>query len=453
MPYKSIASAKEAGFPTSAEEIPLTLAQINKLAEIYDAIKKAGTAKNPFSVAWTAWKKLYKKTDDHWVEIKTAAIQFGTEPFTVAGGRIEGVPDHAAIIEGRLIHLGVKNLKKWGVTDVATKQIIAGIKGIPIRACNSPDPHDCDYSFDNSANVGYATHARVEDGWIIAGAAITDRAAAEKINDKTWMPFGKGGWSVTGFPSAPTPDFERSGLTNGFAPASIALIIGNGKPAFEGSGFEMVAAAIQNHNHNHRGDNMEDNNTGGSDPVTYNQEALDTAVKDALEKQKTEFEGAKNKHTAEELAKQKIEHDATIEKLTVDDRAAFNAKIAEMTPTVDVEKMISAAVAQGQTDTLEAIERDKLLSEYTGLLTASIVGAPFRTDGAVDPAKIDAKIKSMSELKTAAIAGMISEAKLLVAAATPNSAFDSMVIPGQAPGMETQESQDMAACDRMLGAI
>ncbi|GAH83737.1 unnamed protein product, partial [marine sediment metagenome] len=47
MPYESIKAAKDAGFPTSAEGIDLTLAQINKLAEIYDAIKKAGTAKEP----------------------------------------------------------------------------------------------------------------------------------------------------------------------------------------------------------------------------------------------------------------------------------------------------------------------------------------------------------------------------------------------------------------------
>jgi len=70
MPYDSIEAAKKAGFPTSAEEIDLTLAQINKLAEVYDAIKKAGTTDNPFAVAWTAWKKIYKKEGDKWVEIK-----------------------------------------------------------------------------------------------------------------------------------------------------------------------------------------------------------------------------------------------------------------------------------------------------------------------------------------------------------------------------------------------
>lgn len=68
MPYDSIDAAKSAGFPTSAEDINLTLAQINKLAAIYDAVKKAGTADNPMAVAWAQWKDLYKKQDGRWVE-------------------------------------------------------------------------------------------------------------------------------------------------------------------------------------------------------------------------------------------------------------------------------------------------------------------------------------------------------------------------------------------------
>ena len=70
MPYESIEAVKKAGFPTSAEEIDLTLPQINKLAELYDAIKKAGTADNPMAVAWTACKELYKIEGDKWIEIK-----------------------------------------------------------------------------------------------------------------------------------------------------------------------------------------------------------------------------------------------------------------------------------------------------------------------------------------------------------------------------------------------
>jgi hypothetical protein len=70
MPYASIDVAKKAGFPTSAEDIPLNLSQINKLASLHDAIKEAGTAKNPMAVAWTQWKELYEIKDDKWVKRK-----------------------------------------------------------------------------------------------------------------------------------------------------------------------------------------------------------------------------------------------------------------------------------------------------------------------------------------------------------------------------------------------
>ena len=68
MPYMSISSAKDAGFPTNAEGASLTLAQINKLAEIHDALKKQPDIKNPMAVAWVTWKKIYKKIGDKWVK-------------------------------------------------------------------------------------------------------------------------------------------------------------------------------------------------------------------------------------------------------------------------------------------------------------------------------------------------------------------------------------------------
>ena len=70
MPYKTKAEAKAARFPTTAEGIPLTLSQINKLAEIYDSVKEAGTAEVPMAVSWTTWKKVYKIKDGKWVKAK-----------------------------------------------------------------------------------------------------------------------------------------------------------------------------------------------------------------------------------------------------------------------------------------------------------------------------------------------------------------------------------------------
>ena len=71
MPYESIEAAKHAKFPTTAEKVSLTLPQINHLARIYDAIKKAGNADNPMALAWTQWKEIYKKEGDKWVQKET----------------------------------------------------------------------------------------------------------------------------------------------------------------------------------------------------------------------------------------------------------------------------------------------------------------------------------------------------------------------------------------------
>lgn len=470
MPYDSIADAKKASFPTAAEGIDMTLEQVNKLAELYDSIIEAGTAKNSFSVAWTAWKKLYKKADDAWAEIKTASVQFGVERFVASIHSDEGVPDHAAMIEGKLIHLDKKNLKGWGVTASATQQIIDGIPGIPIRACNNIDPHACDFSSDNFANVGYATNAHVEDGWLWATAAVTDPDAAKKLNDGTWMPFGAGGWSVTGFPSDPAPDFDKSGLTNGFSPASIALIIGNGKPAFEGSGFEMVAAAIQQNN-DHKGDTMvKDKSDGGeSDPTSYTQEELDAKVAEALEKQKTEDADAAKEAADVELAKQKTgatdaliaqkaEFDATLEKLTAEEKtsyeeklaeqkaqasgdldatiAAHTEKLAEMTSKDELATILEAHGQKVQADILDGQERQNLIGEYRDLMQSSpIAGAPFAdSDGVFNQELFDAEMPVLEGMQTASLAGMVNKARLVVAAVPGRSAFDAMNVPGQPPG-------------------
>lgn len=453
MPYNSINAAKNDGFPTSAEGVDLTLAQINKLAEIYDAIKETGTAKNPFSVAWTTWKRMYIKTDDSWIIIKAAAILFGTEQFTASTRKDTGIPEHAVEIEGPLIHLDTKNLAGWGVTGAATQQIIAGIEGVPIRACASIDPHECDYKFDNKSHIGYGVRAWVKDNWIWAAAAITDSDAVKHISDGTWMPFGKGGWSVAGLPTKHNADYEKTGLIAGYQPTGISLVFSPSTPAFVGSGFEMVTAAIH-----HAGDTMtDDKNKNEGKPQVYDQAALDAAVKGALEKQRLETEAAGKKNTAEELAKQKLEYEDSLKKMTADERTAYDAKLAEMTPTVDVEKMISAAVTQGQADTIETIEKSKLMTEYSGMLTASILGAPFMTDGTIDPAKITAKLDSMKDMKSAAIADMIGEAKLLVAAATPDqTAFNAMDVPGQAPGSDGSDADllaDINAMDDVTGQV
>jgi len=77
MPYKTIKSAEEAKFPTVVDDVPLTLGQINRLAELYDAIKESGSADSPMAVAMTQWKKEHRKSDDTW--IKAELEFFGAE--------------------------------------------------------------------------------------------------------------------------------------------------------------------------------------------------------------------------------------------------------------------------------------------------------------------------------------------------------------------------------------
>ncbi|RKX64424.1 MAG: hypothetical protein DRP42_06395 [Tenericutes bacterium] len=506
MPYKSIAAAKEAGFPIAAESINLTLAQVNKLAELYDAIKKAGNTTNPFAVAWTAWKKLYKKVGDRWVDIKAASIRFGTEQFTAASKPIKGVPAHAAIIEGKLIHIGTKNLNGWGLTTVAAEQIIDMMPGVPIRSCSALDPHECDYQFDNRSHVGYSIRAWIADGWLWASAAITEKDASEKIKDGTWMPLGAGGWSISGIPTDTGSDFDRTGLLDGYIPTGISLVFSPATPAYVGSGFDMVAAAVQKqvpkawkvlwadgravqffedendadyyiasgkgkkwfefvsktysdvlvHDNgqlyrvhpsgtktkfksaaitDHRGDNMTEEQPGdGQDPVMYSQEDLDAKIKEALEAQKTEV-GEKDAIAAK-LAQQKINHDAQVKELPPEIRAEFDATLAEMTPTKDVEMMIAAASARMKSETLESIEKEKLAKEYGDLISGSVVlGAPYKSFGQIDPIKLEGKLSAVRNMSVAAIHELIEEAKLQVAAASPaQSAFDATNISGHAPG-------------------
>lgn len=97
MPYESIEAAKKAGFPTTAEGIDLTLAQINHLARIYDAIKKTGTAEAAFAVAWTAWKKAYKKEGDKWVKVVKAEQL--KQLAVITNAEIISIESHDAILQ------------------------------------------------------------------------------------------------------------------------------------------------------------------------------------------------------------------------------------------------------------------------------------------------------------------------------------------------------------------
>lgn len=164
--------------------------------------------------------------------------------YSVAASRTAGIPDHAIEISGPLIEIGKKNLEEWGITAGAVDDILERGVGIPIRVCNSENPHACDLANDRYSQVGYTTKMWASDGWVHASAAITQVKAGESINDGTWTPFGNGSWSVTGAAMELAGDFENSGMIEQLIPQSIALFTPPSQPAFVGSKFEMVAASV-----------------------------------------------------------------------------------------------------------------------------------------------------------------------------------------------------------------
>ena len=172
------------------------------------------------------------------------SIAIPATTYCVAAERTEDIPEHAIEISGPLIEIGKKNLAEWGITASAVDSIIERGVGIPIRICNDLDPHACDLTNDNYSQVGYTTRIWQDGNWLHASAAITKPEAANLISDGTWTPFGQGSWSATGTVEQVTADFENTGLLDQLMPQSIALFTPPAKPAYVGSRFEMVAAAV-----------------------------------------------------------------------------------------------------------------------------------------------------------------------------------------------------------------
>jgi hypothetical protein len=75
MPYASIAAAKAAGTKTNLKGAELTLAQINGIAAAADAIKKKGSAENPYAVAVAQFQKTHKIEDGKWVKKKAGGTR------------------------------------------------------------------------------------------------------------------------------------------------------------------------------------------------------------------------------------------------------------------------------------------------------------------------------------------------------------------------------------------
>lgn len=361
------------------------------------------------------------------------SVNYGTCSFLVASERTDGIPDHAAEIEGDLIHLDVSNLNGWGINSSAIEELIKDGIGIPIRMCNNIDPHACDKKEDHGADIGYVTKIWQEGEWLKAKAAITDKTASQKIDDGTWTPFGKGKWSVAGYP---TGEIDENNFLTQFMPASISFMTAPNEPAYEGSGFEVVVAALTNDS-NHQTKTKEDENMTdpiesgdpvpaldgaaagagtlnepvnapvesepiGTEVTMYDQEALDTKLAEALETQKAEYE----------------------------------TQMAQMTPNTELETMFAAAKTEAIDATMDQISREKLTNEYIELVSASkVLSAPMMVDGKMDADKLTAKTEQVKQFTASVIQSMIDESKLMVAALPAGqNPFDAASIESNAPG-------------------
>jgi len=69
MPYSKLSDVP----PSLAKHkgVPLTVAQANQVAEWADAIKAAGSADEPYAVAWAQFERIYRIQGDRWVRRKT----------------------------------------------------------------------------------------------------------------------------------------------------------------------------------------------------------------------------------------------------------------------------------------------------------------------------------------------------------------------------------------------
>ena len=84
-------------------------------------------------------------------------INYSSNKFKVASERTEGIPEHAVEIQGDLMEIAIQNLNEWGIQSSNVDEILNYGVGIPIRMCNSIDPHECDFNDDHMADVGYVT--------------------------------------------------------------------------------------------------------------------------------------------------------------------------------------------------------------------------------------------------------------------------------------------------------
>ncbi len=199
MPYTSIDGAKKASFPTSAEGIALTLPQINKLAEIYDALKEEGKVDNPMAVAWNSWKQVYEKKGGKWAEkekkpAESLELFYRGDDFSKIDfeGGVRFKKDLIPV--GSFLHpqdrtkkivVTKERMQKW-IDAFENYKKVGGDVHIPLRHSDDPDK-----------NTGWLEKLLIENDKLMGIVEITEPEIAEKIERKT----------IKGASISITPDF------------------------------------------------------------------------------------------------------------------------------------------------------------------------------------------------------------------------------------------------------
>lgn len=94
-------------------------------------------------------------------------------------------------IEGTAFVLGVLYANNQGIPFSEAEASIKSLKTSVVRICSRVSPQFFDDIGDPLSEIGHVVDAWQSDNDAVAcKASITDSVAAQKIEDKTWKPFG-----------------------------------------------------------------------------------------------------------------------------------------------------------------------------------------------------------------------------------------------------------------------
>lgn len=120
MPYSKMEEVPKAW--RTHKDVPLTLAQVNELAAIYDAIKQEGKAENPAAAALAQWEKGHVVKDGAWAKKETSA---GKEDLAAAD------PDSGELTDVEILSTGT--WKGFKITEDDLDNFVENFSQLPLK--------------------------------------------------------------------------------------------------------------------------------------------------------------------------------------------------------------------------------------------------------------------------------------------------------------------------------